>query len=160
MAKRAVEKRYKNVDRQMVHDDLVKASEILGITKSEFLTMCYLERNFDIAMLKERRHPTEYLLRQLSKIIKRSGTKRHWQDYLPPEPKPEPDHQITFTEAWGYPQAEQEPAQESAEQVDPHKIEDGLCNSLCAFARLAISAHNLGYRVRPTFELVKDAAET
>jgi hypothetical protein len=82
MAKRASEKRYKNVDRQMVHDDLVKASEILGITKSEFLTMCYLERNFDVAMLKEQRHPTEYLLRQISKIIKRSGVKRHWQDYI------------------------------------------------------------------------------
>ena len=159
MAKRASGKRYKNVDRQMIHDDLVKASEILGITKSEFLTMCYLERNFDVAMLKEQRHPTEYLLRQISKIIKRSGVKRRWEDYLLPEPKPEPDHQITFTEAWGYPQAGQEPAQESAAQVDPHKVEDGLRNSLCAFARLAIAAHDLGYRVRPTFELVKEDAD-
>ena len=86
MAKRASEKRYKNVDRQMIHDDLVKASEILGITKSEFLTMCYLERNFDVAMLKEQRHPTEYLLRQICKILKRSGIKRRLQDYIITEP--------------------------------------------------------------------------
>ena len=151
--------RHKNADRQMLHEDLLRASEILGIKKTEYLAMCGLGSDFDADLVRGERNPTEYLLRHIARTLRKGGVKRHWRDYLIQDPEPQPDHQITFTEAWGYPQAEQEPAQESAMQVDPHEIEDLLRNHLCHFGRLSILAHELGYRIRPTFELVKEDAD-
>ena len=151
--------RYRNTDYKRVYNDLQKVVKITGLKQGEIMDLMHLCSSFPKKLLRGEANPNGRLLKYLAKKLSEAGEKTHPNDYLLPEPKSEPDHQTTFTEAWGYPQAEQEPAQESAAQVNPHEIENLLRHHLCAFARLAIEAHDLGYRVRPMFELVKEDAK-
>lgn len=78
--------RYKNIDRQMLHDDIMRVSGALGQTKTEYLASCQLDSSFDSGLVAGDRHPTEYLLRKISRDLRKAGIKRRWDDYIIPEP--------------------------------------------------------------------------
>ena len=78
--------RHKNIDRQMLHDDIVRVSGALGQTKTEYLASCRQNSSFDHGLVAGDRHPTEYLLRKISRDLRKTGIKRRWDDYIIPEP--------------------------------------------------------------------------
>lgn len=96
-------KRYKNVDRQKIHDDLALVAQCTNMTITRYCRMCEIDSSFYVGVLAGKRNPTEHLLRQMARDLTQAGHKRRWRDYLLPEERPEPE-QMSFTEAWGYPQ--------------------------------------------------------
>lgn len=138
MGKSIKEKRYKNIERQLIYAEMIEAAKSKDMTVTQYARMCGLPSTFRKEMLDGKRNATEHLLRQLARDIKKTGVKRHWMDYLLPEPEP----QVVETD--------------DSAPMDPHEIENLLRRQLCAFGRTIIMAHDMGYKIKPVFQLEKD----
>lgn len=85
--------RYKNVDHQMVYDDILLAAQRLDVKKTVYLESCGLDSSFHAHLIADgsrRRHPTDRLLKRLARDLKKVNG-RKFDDYFIKEPKQEPE---------------------------------------------------------------------
>ena len=124
---------YKNVNRQLIHDDFLAAAQAKGITKTQYARMCGLNSSFMAGMMAGRRHPTDHLLRQLARDMRKAGEKRCWQDYLLPDLEQAESEQMTLNLA--------------ADPVDPDVILKDYLTGMRMVAAAIIRANDAGYRI-------------
>lgn len=124
---------YKNVNRQLIHDDFLAAAQAKGITKTQYARMCDLNSSFMAGMMAGRRHPTDHLLRQLARDRRKAGEKRCWQDYILPDPKKAEPEQMEMDL--------------NTETVTPETVLNDYLTGMRLVAASIIAAHEAGYRL-------------
>lgn len=131
-------KRHKNINRELIHDEMAEAAEHRGMSVTQYARMCGLDSHFFSDVLQKRAAP-EHLLRQLARDKRAEGEKRHWRDYLLPDPEPE---QLEMDL-----EKKIKSADTTATQID-HDIK----NALIALEKAFDACHAGGYYLRLTVE--------
>ena len=134
-------RRYRNINRQMVHDDLLAAAKSKRMTVTRYSISIGTDSNFQTRIMgagadQRAANPTEYTLKQLAHDMREAHVKRRWRDYILPEPEVE---------------AEPEQMEMDPETIKPAPdkpdwdLENELLEGLRGVASAILRAHNAGY---------------
>lgn len=142
-------KRYKNIDRRMLYDDLLAAAKSMHMTVTRYAKSIGGDSNTHSRIMGDKSgkftNPTEYMLRQMAKdLTQHAGYKRRWRDYLLPEEKPEP---------------EQMEMDLTTNDIDPKEILERYLEGMRKITAAILCMNECGYRVEISIKKQDGAAD-
>lgn len=141
-------KRYKNIDRQMLYDDLLAAAKSMHMTVTRYAISIGGDSNTQSRIMGDKHgkttNPTEYMLRQMARDLTQAGYKRRWRDYLLPEEHPEPEQiELDLT----------------TNDIDPKEILEEYLEGMRKITAAILCMDECGYRVEISIKKQGGAAD-